>query len=332
MKFKVWRLFVGFLAIITASIGANYYLATTQSVVTKNQRIEIKSGDSIQKIVVKLHQQKIPVNSFWFKWLAYQRNLTDKLKVGVYELKTGSTLSDILTVLTTGKVRRYMITFPEGWTFKQMRSRLAQHPDIKHTLEGVDDQMIMSRLDSDYSHPEGLFFPDTYFFAQQESDFSVLKKAYHKMQRVLVEEWRQRQTGLPLTDAYQGLILASIVEKEAALAKERPLIAGVFIQRLKLGMLLQTDPTVIYGMGTQYHGNIHSKDLHTFTPYNTYIIKGLPPTPIAMPGRAAIHAALHPEDTDKLYFVARGDGSHVFSSTLTAHHSAVNTFQRHRTP
>lgn len=332
MRIRLKWLLFSVLSICLTLVGISYYQAVTQIfVLNQNQRLEIKRGDSVQKIITKLHQQHIPVNPFWFKWLAYHKNLTDKLKVGEYQLVSGLTLPDILKLLTTGKTQRYIVTFPEGWTFKQMRAKLAQHADIKHTLENVDDQTIMARLHADSHHPEGLFFPDTYFFARQATDFSILKKAYDKMQRVLAEEWRQRETDIPLAEAYQALILASIVEKETALASERPLIAGVFVRRLQLGMLLQTDPTVIYGMGNRYHGNIRSKDLHTYTPYNTYMIKGLPPTPIAMPGREALHAVLHPTHTDKLYFVARGDGSHVFSSTLTAHHTAVNLFQRHRT-
>jgi UPF0755 protein len=193
----------------------------------------------------------------------------------------------------------------------------------------MNDAEIMEKLKADKNYPEGLFFPDTYYFARNASDFSILKKSYQKMQQVLDEEWQHKAQDLAVQDKYQALILASIVEKETAAPQERPLIAGVFTQRLKIGMMLQTDPTVIYGMGDSYRGNITRQDLHTPTPYNTYTIKGLPPTPIAMPGKEAIQAALHPTKTDKLYFVAHGhDGTHVFSATLKAHNDAVQQYIR----
>jgi UPF0755 protein len=291
--------------------------------------IQINKGDSVSKIIDKLHAEQINVSSLWFKLIAYQQDLSSKLKVGEYELKPGLTIPQILTLFVQGKTRQYSITFPEGWTFKQILQKLNQHPDVKHTLDGMDNQAIMAKLNADKKHPEGLFFPDTYFFAKHATDFSVLKKAYDKMQKVLAEEWQHKEPDLPLKDSYQALILASIVEKETAAPSERPLIAGVFTQRLKMSMMLQTDPTVIYGMGDSYQGNIRREDLRNPTPYNTYTIKGLPPTPIAMPGKEAIQAALHPTKTDKLYFVAHGhDGTHVFSSNLKAHNDAVQQYIR----
>lgn len=312
----------------------SYQTALTEPVVTKKSHIKIEKGDSISKIIVKLQYQEINVSPKWFKFIAYQKDASNKLKVGEYELKPGLTTPQILTLFIQGKTQQYSITFPEGWTFKQIRQKLNQHPELKRTLESMDNQTIMAKLNADKKHPEGLFFPDTYFFAKNASDFSVLKKAYDKMQRVLNEEWQHKESNLPLQDSYQALILASIVEKETAASSERPLIAGVFTQRLRMGMLLQTDPTVIYGMGENYQGNIRTKDLREATPYNTYIIKGLPPTPIAMPGKEAIRAVLHPAKTNNLYFVARGkgDGTHVFSPTLKAHNAAVNQFQRHIQP
>lgn len=313
-----------------AWLWTSYQQVMNTPVVTEKQTIIlINKGDSVNSIINKLQNQGVAINPLWFKWQAYQKKLTHQLKVGEYELTVGLTTPQILTLLTKGKIRRYLITFPEGWTFKQMLQKLAQQPDLKHTLAGVDNETIMARLKAEQKHPEGLFFPDTYFFAKNASDFSILKKAYQKMQTVLAQEWAQKADNLPLQTPYEALILASIVEKETAVASERPLIAGVFTQRLKIGMILQTDPTVIYGMGESYHGNLRREDLHTPTPYNTYVIKGLPPTPIAMPGKAAIQAALHPTKTDNLYFVARGNGSHVFSPSLKAHNDAVNQFQRH---
>lgn len=324
---------LAFVSILLSWGWISYQAVLSEPVVSGDKKvIQISKGDSVSKIIDKLHAEQINVNSVWFKFIAYQQDLSSKLKVGEYELKPGLTIPQILALFVQGKTHQYSITFPEGWAFKQILQKLKSNPDLKHTLDGMDNQAIMAKLNADKKHPEGLFFPDTYFFAKNATDFSVLKKAYDKMQRVLEEEWQHKERDLPLQDSYQALILASIVEKETAAASERPLIAGVFTQRLKMGMLLQTDPTVIYGMGDSYHGNIRRQDLHTATPYNTYVIKGLPPTPIAMPGKEAIQAALHPAKTNNLYFVARGNGTHIFSPTLKAHNDAVNEFQRHIKP
>lgn len=322
----------GILLVIAIAIGwswRSYQTAITEPIVTHKTFIKIDKGDSISKIISKLQNQQIQVDATWFKVLAYQQDADKKLKVGEYELKANLTAPQILALFIQGKTRQYSITFPEGWTFKQIKQKISQHPDLKHTLDSMNDEEIMEKLKADKNYPEGLFFPDTYYFARNASDFSILKKSYQKMQRVLDEEWQHKAQDLAVQDKYQALILASIVEKETAAPQERPLIAGVFTQRLKIGMMLQTDPTVIYGMGDSYRGNITRQALHTPTPYNTYTIKGLPPTPIAMPGKEAIQAALHPTKTDKLYFVAHGhDGTHVFSATLKAHNDAVQQYIR----
>jgi UPF0755 protein len=211
-----------------------------------------------------------------------------------------------------------------------MRLAIEKNSNIEHTLDGVNNEVLMQKLGASEKHPEGLFFPDTYFFEKHTSDAAILKRAYDKMQVVLNEEWQTKAENLTLTTPYQALILASIVEKETAAPFERPQIAGVFTRRLQQNMMLQTDPTVIYGMGETYLGDIKKTDLQTPTPYNTYTFKGLPPTPIAMAGRDAIHAALHPDTSEALYFVAKGDGTHVFSATLEAHNVAVETYQRHK--
>ena len=244
-----------------------------------------------------------------------------KLKTGEYELTSGLTVPQILALFVQGKTKQHAITFPEGWSFKEILHEIEKNPNLEHTLNGVDFGSVMAKFKSDMQSPEGLFFPDTYFFEKHTSDASLLKRAYDKMQRVLQQEWLNKAEGLPFKTPYEALILASIVEKETASTAERPLIAGVFIRRLEQNMLLQTDPTVIYGMGESYQGDIKSKDLTTATPYNTYIISGLPPTPIAMPGRDALYAVLHPDKGDSLYFVARGDGTHVFSANLKDHNS-----------
>lgn len=306
-----------------------YHDALNDVVVTKKGLfVEISKGDSFNKITQNLRDQQIKVDPLWFKFIAYQKKITNKLKAGDYELHQGMTIPDLLSLFVSGKSRQYSITFPEGWTIRQILQSLLENPYLKHTLKDVDYQTILSRIGANYDHPEGLFFPETYFFEKNNTDISVLKRAYDKMQHVLQQEWLQKQENLPLENAYQALILASIVEKETGVASERHLIAGVFTRRLQKGMLLQTDPTVIYGMGNSYKGNIRRKDLKKPTPYNTYVIKGLPPTPIAMPGREAIHAVLHPAEGNTLYFVARGDGSHEFSASLRAHNNAVNKYQR----
>ena len=308
----------------------DYRTAMQESVVAQPVYIDIAQGDSLSQIAVKLVEQKLPIKTFWFKVIAYTTGSAKKLKAGEYELAPGSTVPDILGLFVQGKTRQYSITFPEGWGFKEVLQEMERNPHLEHTLNATGDDVLLAELKSDLKHPEGLFFPDTYFFENHTSDIALLKRAYKKMQEVLEQEWQTKAEKLPFQNAYQALIMASIVEKETAAVSERPLIAGVFIRRLEKDMRLQTDPTVIYGMGEHYHGDIGVKDLKTETPYNTYIIKGLPPTPIAMPGQDAIHAALHPDDGDSLYFVARGDGTHVFSSTLADHNRAVNLFQRKR--
>lgn len=329
---------IGFVLLILSFVGGwlwiDYQSALTKPVlVGETVYIEIEKGDSLNRIIDKLITQKIAVKPFWFKVVALQENALKKLKTGEYELTSGLTLPEILALFVQGKTKQHTITFPEGWGFKEILLEIEKNPHIEHTLSSVDFKSIMSKLESEATapaSPEGLIFPDTYFFEKHTPDVSVLKRAYDKMQQVLQQEWLNKQENLPFKTPYEALILASIVEKETGVAAERSLIAGVFIRRLEQNMLLQTDPTVIYGMGESYQGNIKSKDLTTATPYNTYVISGLPPTPIAMPGRDALHAVLHPAKGDSLYFVARGDGTHVFSATLKDHNSAVDKFQRNK--
>jgi len=225
-------------------------------------------------------------------------------------------------------VHHHTVTLVEGWTFRQVLAELERHPDITATLAGKNDREIMALIGSEHEHPEGRFFPDTYFFTKGTTDLAILKRAYRRMQAVLDAQWSSRAKGLPLRTPYDALILASIIEKETGRADERTIIAGVFTRRLGQGMPLQTDPTIIYGMGEAFDGNIRRKDLVANTPYNTYLHAGLPPTPIAMPGAASIYAALHPNDDSSLYFVSRGDGTHVFSKTVKEHNRAVDLYQR----
>lgn len=333
MKTKLLLIFLLVVSLFSTWLWFEYKSALTIPVITEKSRIiEIEKGDSFKKITNKLLADQITIQPLWFKVIAYEMKVANKLKAGEYELKPGLTMPEILQVFVAGKAIQYSITFPEGWSFKQIIEKISQNPHIEQTLEAMDFQNIMANIGSDYKHPEGLFFPDTYFFDKKTTDIALLKKAYQKMQLVLKEEWDNKAENLPLKNPYQALILASIVEKETGAAAERAQIAGVFTRRLKKGMLLQTDPTVIYGMGDSYQGNIRYKDLKQATAYNTYVIKGLPPTPIAMPGREAIHAALHPAQGKSLYFVAKGqgEGTHVFSATLREHNNAVNKYQRKR--
>ncbi len=307
----------------------DYQRAVENPVVLEKQvYIDIEKGDSLDRITDKLIDQDLAIKPLWFKVLAYTSKSAKKIKAGEYELSPGLNAPEILALFVQGKTRQYAITFPEGWRFKDVLQAIEKNPYLEHTLNSTDSEALMRRLGADVIHPEGLFFPDTYFFEKNMTDVSLLKRAYDRMQQVLQQEWLNKAENLPLKSPYEALILASIVEKETAVVEERPLIAGVFIRRLEKGMLLQTDPTVIYGMGDHYNGDITWDDLKTSTPYNTYVIKGLPPTPIAMPGRDAIYAALHPNSGNSLYFVSRGDGTHMFSSTLKDHNRAVDIFQR----
>lgn len=316
------------LGLVSIWAGMHYHLILKKPVVLAETVIEIKKGDTLESVVKNLRSQQVKVNRFWFRLFAYRKNLDHLLKVGEYVLAKGSTAADILQQLTDGKTRQYSITFPEGWAFKQMVQAIKDNPNLQHTLSDAELKNLMVQLGSDKNHPEGLFFPDTYFFEKNTSDVDLLKRAHDRMQAVLNEEWQKRDQAVPLENPYQALILASIVEKETGAGEERRQIAGVFARRLRKGMLLQTDPTVIYGMGDDYHGDIRHKDLREPTPYNTYIIEGLPPTPIAMPGKQAIVAALHPDHGDALFFVARGNGRHAFSSTLAEHEKYVDQYQR----
>ncbi len=253
-----------------------------------------------------------------------------QLKAGEYALPRGITPPQLVAILSSGQSIQYPVTLIEGWNFRELRDVLSRHAALAQTLTGLDAAAIMQRLGRPDAHPEGRFLPDTYHFPRGTEDLEVLRRAMEAMDRELALQWAQRAPDLPFDTPYQALTLASIVEKETGLAEERPQIAGVFIRRLQKGMRLQTDPTVIYGLADRFDGNLRRADLQADTPYNTYVHAGLPPTPIAMPGREAIRAALHPADGQFLYFVAKGDGSHAFSASLAAHNAAVRQYQLKR--
>ncbi len=330
MKHKVLASISIALLIVVGWLCFAYQSALSTPAFQNNLTIEIEKGDSFTKITNKLAEQGLTINPIWFKVIAYRQDVVNKLKVGEYELTSNLTIPEILTIFAEGRSKKYAVTFPEGWSVKEILLELQKNPNIQPTLQNENILEILNRLGMNEKHPEGWFFPDTYFFEKNASDTSILRRAYSKMQSVLAEEWQNKEQNLPYKTPYEALIMASIIEKETGVQNERQMIAGVFTRRLAKSMLLQTDPTVIYGMGDNYKGNIKSADLTAATPYNTYVIQGLPPTPIAMPGREAIHAALHPDKDENLYFVAKGDGRHQFSKTMTEHNHAVNVYQKHK--
>ncbi|SMF94899.1 UPF0755 protein [Methylomagnum ishizawai] len=289
---------------------------------------EIGQGEGLQAIAQGLKRRGILRKPLWFEWLAYSGGAHQRLKYGEYEIPVDATPRTLLDRIVAGKVLQHPVTVVEGWKFSEMLAALALNPVLNHRLAGQPPEAVMAALGFPGQAPEGRFFPDTYFVTKGTSDLEILRRAHAKMDDILDREWQGRPAGLPFASSYEALILASIVEKETARPEERTAVAGVFLRRLQKKMRLQTDPTVIYGMGAAYDGDIRKGDLLRDTPYNTYTRSGLPPTPIALPGLPAIHAALHPDVGDSLYFVARGDGSHVFSATLEAHRRAVERFQK----
>jgi UPF0755 protein len=326
--FKLFGLMVLFASAVVAWLWMDFhhFLQTPVDIASEQRSFEIKPGVRIDTIAKQLSQQHLVSSQYYFSWLARIRQQTKHIKAGEYVLPEAATPEQLLAVFVKGKTRQYSLTLIEGWNFKQFIAAVKASPHLQHELEKIDNSKIMVKLGYEGKFPEGLFYPDTYHFPKGMSDIQFLQRAYQSMQTVLNDEWRKRQPGLPIDTAYEALILASIVEKETGLKNEHARVASVFINRLKKKMKLQTDPTVIYGMGDQYKGNIRRKDLKKDTPYNTYVHKGLPPTPIAMPGKAAIHASLHPAAEDYLYFVATGTGGHTFSKTLGEHNKAVKRY------
>lgn len=314
-------------SLIAAIAWLTYFAYTPIQLKTETVDFDIEAGSRFRVISKQLVAQKVLAEPLSFEFLARALGQASDLKAGIYIIKNGTTPIDLLTQITSGTTGQAGVTFIEGWTFAQMRQALNQNDAIKHMTMSETDAQILKEIGAKETHPEGLFFPDTYYFAPNTSDREILKRAYITMQGKINKAWTEKSEGLPYQTPYQALIMASIVEKETGKASERPQIAGVFINRLKVGMRLQTDPTVIYGLGERFDGNLRKKDLLTDTVYNTYTRDGLPPTPIAMPGLGAIHAALHPAPTKALYFVGKGDGSHAFSASLSEHNNAVVRYQ-----
>jgi len=291
-------------------------------------RLQVTSGSSVRSVLAGLQAAGVVRNARAVEWYLRLTGRKVRIESGMYEIPAHASPEDILELFREGKVVLEQLTVVEGATFADFLATLAADPHVAHTVSGKSPGEIMALLAHPDLFPEGQFFPDTYRFAAGTTDLAILTRAYDAMQRELAAAWQARSPGLPLADPYQALILASMVEKEAALKSERGIIAGVFVNRLKKGMRLQSDPTVVYGLGPRYDGTIHTRDLQADTPYNTYTRTGLPPTPIALPGRESLLAAVSPQDTGALYFVATGlnDGAHHFSRTLEEHNQAVQAY------
>lgn len=307
------------------------YLFATRPVGLKTSPFdfEITSGVGLRGASRQMVDAGIDMSVWQFTWLGRVLGKASQIKAGSYEIETGVTPWQLLQKLTRGDINQGEVVLIEGKTFADFRQLLDSHPDIRHDSTGMRNAELLAKLGIDAPNPEGLFFPDTYLFPKNASDLDIYRRAHLALSRRLEAEWNSRAAELPYRSPYEALIMASIIEKETGLASDREQISAVFVNRLRSGMLLQTDPTVIYGL-RQFDGNLHKKDLQADTPYNTYLRSGLPPTPIALPGQSSLYAALHPAVSDNYYFVARGDGSSVFSRTLEEHNQAVARYQKRK--
>ena len=338
---KKFFVFLLILLLILSGVGFWGYQKLTEFVhtpvnATQDQLLTIDRGTTGSKLAALLEQEKILEHADLLPWLLKLQPQLNKVKAGTYSLTGVKTLQDLLDMINSGKEAQFSVKFIEGKTFKEWRKNLENAPHLKQTLQGKSDKEIMALLDIpavakavyEWNNMDGWLYPDTYNYTPNSTDLELLKRSTTRLQKALDKAWNERDENLPLADPYQMLILASIVEKETGIAAERPQVASVFINRLKANMKLQTDPTVIYGMGENYTGNIRKKDLETITPYNTYMIEGLPPTPIAMVSESALQAVAHPAKTDFYYFVADGSGGHKFTRNLNEHNKAVQEYLR----
>jgi UPF0755 protein len=322
-----------FIAVIIAGgiLWQRYQAFADRSIVLDNKEriLSIAPGDGFNDVLKKLRALDVKSGSdLEWKALAQQMKVASRLQVGDYAITSGLSPRSILQRLEDGDIVQQKFTLIDGWNFRDLRKALKQTKHLKHEIDGMNDAEVMAKLGASGMHPEGRFLPETYLYSRGTSDLDILQRSFDAMEEALKNAWKNRDDGLPLQSPEELLTLASIIEKETGNAEERAMISGVFIRRLNIGMRLQTDPTVIYGIGTAYDGNIRKKDLTTDTPYNTYTRDGLPPTPIAMPGIPALEAAAKPAEGDTLFFVARGDGSgrHVFSKNLAEHNAAVRNY------
>lgn len=336
MNRLVASLLAGLLLVLAVAGVAAWYvdraLDRPLAVPPEGASFEIRPGSALATVSDELAGRGLLADPSLFRWYGRLSGKAGDIHAGEYRIEPGATPRSLLEKFVSGDVRLYSFTIVEGWTFRELLQAMSVHPAIRPSLTFEDWPALLESLGAQRDHPEGLFLPETYRFPKHTTDRDLLRRAYELMRAALAEEWQARAPELPLSSPYEALILASIVEKETARADERARIAGVFVRRLEKGMRLQTDPTVIYGIGEQFDGNLTRRDLRTDTDYNTYTRGGLPPTPIALPGRAAIHAALNPDDGNALYFVATGlgDGSHKFSATKAEHDAAVREYLSRR--
>lgn len=325
---KIIIIIVSLLAIFAVWLG--YYAITPQSLQQAPLEFNLVHGSTLKGVAKQLTASGV-LNEPWnFVVMARLLGKAGAIKAGNYQLESSLTPLQLLHKITEGDVSQSKLTFIEGWNIYQIRSALDAHPTIRHDTKGLAERELLKLVGAEENSLEGMIFPDTYYFSNGMSDAAILKRAYRIMQQKIADAWQERAPDLPYASPYEALIMASIVEKETGKEAERPQIAAVFINRLRIGMRLQTDPTVIYGLGQGFDGNLRKRDLTADTAYNTYTRAGLPPTPIAMPGYESIQAALHPAQTKAIYFVAKGNGSHQFSSSLVEHNRAVNQYQRSR--
>ncbi len=329
------KLIIIILFLAVAALGAGFWAYqqainfTQQPVMLENaQLVEVKPGTSYRKLIRQFEENKWISDAKWARFTHKVSPQLTNIKAGTYWVEPNQTLADVLTQLKTGKEHQFSITFVEGSRFSEWQQQLEQAPYLDHELEGMSEKEIANKLGIERTKLEGLFLAETYHYTAGMSDFDILERSHKALTTLLDAEWKTKSANLPLKSSYEALILASIIEKETAIDSERERVSSVFVNRLKRGMRLQTDPTVIYGMGDKYDGNIRKKDLRTPTAYNTYTINGLPPTPIAMAGPASIKAALHPETSRYLYFVADGTGGHKFTKSLVEHNKAVRAYLR----
>ena len=318
-------------AVIVSIVAAGGFTWWSKSPLTAGQApipFTITPGSGVGAAAQQMAKAGVPVNTTLFQVLARVTGQSARIKAGSYELKPNTSPRGLLNQLVRGEFAQEAVTIIEGWTFRQMREAIDASTSLRHETAKMTDAELMAKVSSHYKQPEGLFFPDTYLFAKGASDLQIYKQAHQMLLTRLNAAWEKRSADLPYKTPYDALTMASIVEKETGQKSERAMIAGVFVNRLRTGMMLQTDPSVIYGMGARYEGKIAKKDLTTDTPYNTYTRYGLPPTPIALPGVQSLDAALAPAKTEALYFVSRNDGTSQFSSNLNDHNRAVNQYQR----
>jgi len=307
-----------------------FWLFSLPVIVNKDFRYELKSGTTAKQLAVDLHKKAHLIHPMFLRILVRLRGDDNELQAGEYMFPQGSSINEILNQITSGDIVQYQFMIVNGWNLNQVKVQLKKASGLKHTINKLTDRTIAKKLQIHQSTSEGFLYPDTYHYHLYAKDIDVLYKARKKMKRILNDAWKNRAPGLWYKTPYQALIVASMIEKEASVSKEKPVIAGVILKRLKRRIHLQIDSTVIYGLGKQFHGNLTWRDLRHNTPYNTYVNYGLPPTPICMPSQSSIEAALHPKKTHYLYFVSKGDGSHIFSSTLKEQNRAIAKYQLRR--